>query len=191
MQTFLKFIISILIFAATPVQAIDIVAGAEIAKSCGACHGAEGISSEGIYPHLAGQKAAYLIKQLRAFRDKKRTDIVMNATASQLSNAEINDVAAFYASLKLDVSENVTPANPKIAAKAAMCLGCHGSQGQGRGSFPRLANQQPEYLATQLKAFKTRKRLGGPMNPISNNFSDQEIVELSIYFSRLNISKKP
>ena len=78
----------------------DIVAGKTKAASCAGCHGADGISANPLWPNLAGQKVAYLVKQLKAFRDGARQDPMMSAMARPLSDADIENLAAYYASLK-------------------------------------------------------------------------------------------
>lgn len=79
----------------------DIEAGKQKANMmCTACHGADGIGAAPIWPNLAGQKAAYLEKQLKAFRDGTRTDPSMDAMAKMLSDEDIANLAAYYSSLK-------------------------------------------------------------------------------------------
>ena len=79
----------------------DIAAGkAKAVAVCAACHGVNGIGTTDMYPNLAGQKAAYLVKQLKAFRDGTRNDPIMVNMAKPLSDADIDNIAAFYASLK-------------------------------------------------------------------------------------------
>ncbi len=78
----------------------DAAAGKAKAASCAGCHGANGISAVPTYPNLAGQKAAYTAKQLKAFKDGSRKDPTMNAMAKPLSDADIENLAAYYESLK-------------------------------------------------------------------------------------------
>lgn len=78
----------------------DAAAGKAKAATCAGCHGAAGVSAIPMYPNLAGQKEAYLAKQLHAFKDKTRTEPTMNAMAAPLTDAEIADLAAYYAGLK-------------------------------------------------------------------------------------------
>ena len=79
----------------------DPIAGGEIAKVvCAPCHGLDGISLVAIYPNLRGQKVKYLIKQLEAFRSgERKSPELMNPVASQLSDADIKNLAAFFSSL--------------------------------------------------------------------------------------------
>ncbi len=76
----------------------DAVAGKARAEAvCAACHGANGVSVSDAIPHLAGQRAAYLEAQLRAFKAGTRKQPLMNAMAAQLSAQDISDVAAHFA----------------------------------------------------------------------------------------------
>ena len=85
--------------AAGAVQAADANAGKAKSNTCVACHGAKGVSNNPIYPNLAGQKEQYLAKQIKAFRDGTRQDPIMSAMAKPLSDADIANLAAYYASL--------------------------------------------------------------------------------------------
>lgn len=81
-------------------NAADINKGKAKAAMCAACHGADGISMIPMYPNLAGQKEAYLAKQLRDFKSGARKDPVMAPMAMTLTEDDINNLAAYYASLK-------------------------------------------------------------------------------------------
>jgi cytochrome c553 len=78
----------------------DAAAGAAKAATCNACHGANGVSAVPTYPNLAGQKEAYMVKQLKAFKDGSRKDPTMNAMAAPLSDADMDNLAAHFSSLK-------------------------------------------------------------------------------------------
>ncbi len=94
---------SALILAASANIAIaggDAAAGKAKAASCNACHGVNGISAIPTYPNLAGQKEAYLVKQMKAFKDKSRKDPTMNAMAAPLSDTDMANLAAHFAGLK-------------------------------------------------------------------------------------------
>lgn len=77
----------------------DLEAGKAKSTTCAGCHGASGISAIPQYPNLAGQKEAYLKKQLMDFRGDNRQDPVMSAMAKALSDTDIENLSAFYASL--------------------------------------------------------------------------------------------
>ena len=77
----------------------DAAAGKAKSATCAACHGANGISPNDLWPNLAGQKEGYLVKQMKAFRDGQRADPMMAPMAAPLSDADIEDLSAYYASL--------------------------------------------------------------------------------------------
>jgi cytochrome c553 len=78
----------------------DPAAGKAKAITCQACHGTEGISPNELWPNLAGQKEAYLIKQIKAFKDGVRTEPLMAPMVAPLSDQDVEDLAAFFSSLK-------------------------------------------------------------------------------------------
>ncbi|QYJ89578.1 c-type cytochrome [Shewanella halotolerans] len=78
----------------------DIEAGKAKSMLCAACHGADGISLAPIYPNLKGQKAQYIEKQLKAFKEGTRQDPVMAPMAMPLTDEDIANLAAYYESLK-------------------------------------------------------------------------------------------
>jgi cytochrome c553 len=88
-----------LALSAGNVMAADVAAGKAKAAVCAACHGADGISAIPNYPNLKGQKAAYIVKQLKDFKAGTRKDPVMGAQAAALSDADIENLAAYYESL--------------------------------------------------------------------------------------------
>lgn len=78
----------------------NIEAGKAKAAVCVGCHGVNGVSPNELWPNLAGQKSGYLVKQLKAFRDKKRNDPMMAGISKSLTIEDINNLSAYYASLK-------------------------------------------------------------------------------------------
>lgn len=88
------------VMMASPAFAGDAAAGKGKSMMCAACHGAAGISAVPMYPNLAGQKAMYLTKQLKDFKTGARNDATMKGMVASLSDADMADLAAYYASLK-------------------------------------------------------------------------------------------
>ena len=87
-------------FSTAQAAAGDPVAGKAKATLCAACHGPEGISMADLWPNLAGQKKAYLEKQIKAFRDEERIDPTMLPMVKPLTDQDIKDLAAYFSSLK-------------------------------------------------------------------------------------------
>ena len=92
-------VIAVLSTSSSIAFAGDAAAGKSRAAACGACHGMNGISSNDIWPNLAGQKAGYLTAQLKAFRDGQRKNPMMSPMAAPLSDTDIDNLAAYYSSL--------------------------------------------------------------------------------------------
>ncbi|MGJ8664343.1 MAG: c-type cytochrome [Marinicella sp.] len=93
-------LVTALLMTAGSSFAADIEAGKAKAAVCAACHGAEGISVSPIWPNLAGQKEAYLVKQIKAFKNGERKDPSMAPMVAALTDADIDNISAYYASLK-------------------------------------------------------------------------------------------
>ena len=86
--------------AANVANAGDVAAGKAKAATCAGCHGPAGISMIPTYPNLAGQKEAYLVAQIKAFKDGTRVNAIMAPMVKPLNDADIANLAAFYSSLK-------------------------------------------------------------------------------------------
>lgn len=91
---------SLLLVSANAGFAADAAAGKAKSATCAGCHGPAGVSANPLWPNLAGQKAAYLAKQMKAFRDGERKDPMMSPMAKPLSDTDIENLAAYYSSLK-------------------------------------------------------------------------------------------
>ena len=106
----------------TPAQAQPVAPPAGV-EACKACHGQEGISRNATFPNLAGQKADYLVNQLKAFKAGTRKNDFMAAIAGQLNDAEIHSFAAYWASLPAtpaDPHSGAAPAGPAIPSRAQL-----------------------------------------------------------------------
>lgn len=179
----------------------DPAKGKVLAESiCVACHGVDGNSPTALYPHLANQGEAYLIKQLQAFKSGARVDPVMSGMAATLvDDAAVRDVSAWYASQQAKpapaTNESLIARGKQLwragdAAKGVpACSGCHGPAGKGLpAQYPRLAGQHPEYTETQLKRFRLGERANDPeqmMRAISARLSDADMKAVSEYAAGL------
>ncbi len=167
------------------VHSADLEAGKNKAAVCQGCHGEKGISKNSQYPSLAGQRANYLEYQLVAFQAGKRTSPVMQGMVANLDRQDMKNISAYFSSLTPESAGSDSGMAKKGKNKVAMCLGCHGSNAEGRGGFPRLAGQHPEYLKKQLLNFKSGARTGGPMKSMTSSLSEQDIDEISAYLGSL------
>lgn len=168
-----------------PVQAADVNAGKSKAAVCMGCHGSAGVSNNPLWPNLAGQSGAYIEAQLKNFRSGLRENSTMNAIAKDLTDADIENLAAYFAALPGKSAGGDANLAQKGKEKAPMCMGCHGLELKGNGQFPKLAGQHPKYLVKQLQDFKTGARKAGQMNAITRTFSDEDIKALAEYLGSL------
>lgn len=172
-------------FCAVPVFAADISAGEQKSATCMGCHGPKGKSSNAQWPNLAAQQSTYIVSQLNAFKTGTRNNPMMQSMAANLSDDDINNLAAYYSS-QAPVSAGGDPILAKSGqTKASMCLGCHGSSAEGNGQFPRLAGQHPDYLVKQLSSFKEGVRKSGHMQAIAGTLSEDDMKALAAYFGSL------
>ena len=183
----------------------DPAKGKVIAETvCVACHGADGNSLAAANPHLAGQVEEYIYKQLSNFKsvDGKpavRNNAIMGGMAAPLSDEDMKNVAAWFASQKLKPSaakdEKQLVLGQKIWRQGDFkkgipaCAGCHGPAGAGLpAQYPRLAGQFAEYTEAQLKAFRAEERANDPekmMRMIADKMSDQQIKAVAEYAAGL------
>ncbi len=157
------------------------------AQTCVACHGMDGNSINPLWPDLAGQKPGYLADQLKSFRAGVRTNDLMAPLVKALSDQDINELAAYYASRPLKVAANGNA--DKVSAgehASAYCVSCHGMKGQTANSeWPNLAGQQAAYLQQQLTAFRDGARISTNMNTIVAGYTDEQIEALAAFYSQL------
>lgn len=167
----------------------DAAAGRKKASVCAGCHGAQGVSGNPVWPSLAGQHGEYLVGALHAYKSKARSDPLMTAQAKNLSEADISDLGAYFASLSCKAAPSSSPAQVAAAgkAKAASCAACHGAGGVSANSvWPNLAGQHEAYLANALKAYRTGTRQNPMMAGMAKGLSDTDIGQVAGYFASLN-----
>ncbi len=176
--------------------AADIESGRQKAAACAECHGPDGNSNDPVVPSLAGQPAQFLSGQLFFFREEHRKDPKMSPAAKALSNSDMNDLAAYFASVKPAPPKHVTtPENEQRGLELTQkfrCVQCHSAGLQGQQHVPRIAGQQPEYLRAQLRGFKQRTRsdIDGYMTQMAQPLSDQEIEVLVDYIAGLRTAAR-
>lgn len=171
-------------FATSP-HAADINAGKTKAAACQGCHGAEGVSKNAMWPNLADQTAVYIEAQLNKFKSGGRENTTMQPIASALSDADIKNLAAYFAGLPSKSAGGDASLAKAGQGHATQCMGCHGEKLQGQGQFPKLAGQHPAYLTKQLSDFKSGTRKSGTMNAVAQNLSDDEIKAIAAYLGTL------
>lgn len=164
----------------------DAAAGKQRASSCVACHGADGISPNDTWPNLAGQNAAYLVRILAAYKTGDQKDVAMTPLAQALGNADIQNLAAYYAGLSCKSAPSGTAVGDVAAGKtlAKNCAACHGETGIGSNpAWPTIAAQKPGDLVNVLKAFKAGLRKDPMMAGVSRGLSDTDIANLAAFYA--------
>ncbi|GAB4255455.1 MAG: c-type cytochrome [Methylomicrobium sp.] len=168
-------------------------AGKEKATACAGCHGEDGNSAVSTFPKLAQQHGSYLIKTLNAFKNGQRNNPMMSPIAMGLSDQDMADIAAYYASQKIsansmpvaqvdedDDESSVTQKelddllvlgsdlyrNGDLVNEVSACIACHGPFGEGNrpAAFPALKSQHADYLIKTLTDFKKGERSNNPEN---------------------------
>jgi cytochrome c553 len=173
-------------------HAADVAAGKEKAEVCIGCHGENGISQMENIPSLAGQLDQFVQWQLVFFRAGARKNEQMQPIVEQLSNEDIRNLGAYFASLppfkggkddNPDLSEK-----GKQAAAGRRCASCHTDTYVGTKAVARIAGQREEYLVKALHDYKSGVRSGGAqaaMADVAYPLSDEEITALAHYLAHL------
>jgi cytochrome c553 len=168
---------------------------------CQACHGMDGngIPGQPVWPKLAGQHPQYIYKQLMNFKNNERYNVQMSPMAMPLTEEEVKNLAAYYASLEqsggtaeadlVKKGEQIYRAGNAETGVPA-CTGCHGPAGLGSNlaKFPRISGQHSEYLAQTLQYFRSQERANDPngmMRGVAANMTDEEIEAVAAYIEGL------
>jgi cytochrome c553 len=167
--------------------------GATLALNCTMCHGAQGMSRSDA-PNLAGQYPEVIMKQLSDYKSGKRGSPIMAVLSSNLSAGDINDLAAYYASLPKARTAPTTydeslPALVRVGdpmRNIAPCISCHGGVDQKLGA-PWLEGMPKDYLAQQLQLFKRGERRNDgqlQMRNVAHAMTTDEINAVAIFYAR-------
>lgn len=183
-------------------------AGATKAGICLACHGLNGNSTNAEWPNLAGQNAVYITEQLRMFRAGQRAStpnaIVMTAQSAALTDEDIADIGAYYASTiptGLEADPSYWKAGEALyrsgdrARRIPSCMACHGPVGRGNpgSGYPALRAQHSLYTVTQLNEYAAgtrykdlsgnphQSRNGAMMNTVAARLTAEDIRNLASY----------
>src|ERR1700730_8857425 len=186
-------ILSAAIVGGSFVHAADIAAGKEKAELCAGCHGEAGISQTENIPSLAGQPDQFIQWQLVFFRAGARKNEQMQPIVEQISNDDIRNLGAYFASLA--PPKNSKPDDdPDLSRKGAQaaagrrCASCHTDSFAGTKAVARVAGQREEYLLKALHDYKSGVRSGGGMAAMADvayPLSEEEIVALAHYLAHL------
>ena len=200
------------------------VAGNVLAvQVCAACHGVNGQSQSPMVPNLAGQQKDYLANQLQDYRDRSRSNLYgvqyMWGMAGPLTDKQIQELADYFSKQAPVKASKINLDDPQLARGKEIfekgipdqgviqCNSCHGPNGEGMTTFPRLAGQKAYYLTQQLDVWQhpDQKRfmeVGGNtwaprtitfarprgilMQNVAKNLSDADAQAVATYLSTLN-----
>ena len=180
--------------------ASDIAKGQAKSVVCAACHAVDGNSAIAANPKLAGQSAKYLVKQLHDFKSGKRANAIMAPMAAMLNDEDIENVAAYYASQKVQhmaVDDKYIAVAEKLYRGGdsdrdiPACIACHSATGEGMAAagFPAIGGQHPAYTIATLKAFRSGDRASDAnevMRDVVAKMSDTQIEALAYYLAGLH-----
>ncbi len=180
------------------VSAADLAKAEEIVQGrCFICHGANGESSSPAFPRLAGQNAAYVSRQLADYQSGKRKSSSMQPMVEGLSDDDMKALGAWFEKQEThvhavedrelaDVGRFVYLRGNPFNGVAA-CATCHGKDGHGSVTLPRLAGQHAQYTENQIKQFNRRERTNdnAVMHGIASKLSELETKAVAAYLSGL------
>ena len=182
-------------------QTGDAAAGRTKATTCAACHGVDGNSVTPEWPSLAGQSEAYIVRQLEAYAAGQRADLGMQGFSATLSEQDMHDIGAFYATQILqpkgadpelvELGENIYRGGVPERGIAA-CIACHGPGGHGNpmAGWPRINSQHAAYLRKTLNDYANGTRtsdtdINNVMRNVAELLLEDEVVALSSYIQGL------
>ena len=160
----------------------DVEAGRAAAQACSGCHGADGNVTAADMPTLAGQDAAYLAVSLRTYAQGKRDHAQMVTATTELSDADIESLAAFYARQEPLARKVHIP--PSIADWIERCDRCHGVGGNSSiPRYPSLASQNERYLARVIETYANGERENSTMSAMSQPLRPADIAALAAHYA--------
>ena len=169
-----------------------------VSNACSKCHGYNGVSISPIFPVLAGQVPGYIEIELRLFRQRGRSDpharAFMWGIARALTDEQIKGVARYFSSQP--AVKGSGSSNPALADKGKLlyengtperdieaCTVCHGHNGEGVNSQPRIAGQHRDYFVLEMVQFRSGLRENKVMQHVTEKLTDDEIAALVEYIS--------
>jgi cytochrome c553 len=188
------------------VAAGDPEAGEAKSAICAACHGVDGNSVVSAWPKIAGQHAEYIARQTRMVRDQQRVVPEMYPMVMNLTDEDIDDIAAYYAEQTLQpgvADEALVELGQKIyqAGNAdsgvPACAACHGPAGNGilGAQYPVVRAQHADYTISRLNRYRNGEANGGGdpysaiMVGVAGNLTDEEITAVASYIEGLHMAR--
>jgi len=171
--------------AAAPAPTGDAKRGAVLSDTCMGCHGIDGYRNaypSFHVPKLGGQHPEYVVLALQGYKNQTRFHKTMHAQAVSLSDQDMRDIAAFFAS-EGGIEKAASPVGT-APPKAATCVACHGEGGISVATnWPSLAGQHEDYIVHALGEYKAGLRKDPVMGSQAIGLTPEEIEELAAYFA--------
>lgn len=172
-------------------NAADAANGEKLSQTCLGCHGAPGLRNPGpVYeiPMIGGQNAQYIISSLQAYKAKTRGHKTMQAQASNLTDENMADIAAYFSSMSGNSRTSIANAAKVAMGKKASvtCAGCHGETGNGmpgQDQNPKLGGQYESFIVQALKDYRSGDRRNAIMSGFASGLTIGQIEALAAYFS--------
>lgn len=169
---------------------------------CSNCHGPTGNSKSPNFPNLAGQQEAYLVSQLQGFKGQSRWDPAgyefMWGVSHKLTDKQIQELAAHFAAQKPERQQIEGKSEHVEAGKGIFiagipgkgvppCASCHGPEGRGNATFPRIAGQHADYLVKQLSVFQrsNARPAATLMKTVAHNLTQDNIKNVAAYLQAM------
>lgn len=157
----------------------DAAAGEPATALCGGCHGSNGVSVDAATPSLAGQDAQYLVKAIKSYRTTRK-NWGMQRYVAGLSDKDIDNIAAYYASQAPKAADQVPTSTQELAAK---CDRCHDQDASPTMAAPKMKGQDKDYLVMALRAYRDDKRESSTMHRMSFPYSNAIIDSLASWYA--------
>ena len=171
-------------------QAADVEAGRDAFETCRGCHSASGYSN--VYPtyyvpKIGGQVPAYTVAALKAYKESSRSHRTMMANCYDFSEQTMENIAAFLAESTGGSKQSISNLGDiaKGEKLAETCLSCHNDDTSPSATNPRLAGQHANYMEKAMKDYQSGKRKNPLMKSMVDNLSDDDIKDISAYFTSL------
>ena len=167
-----------------PAKADPASAGKAAAAGCSGCHGETGISNAPGMPSLVGLDPKYIVEAVKAYKTGQRKHDMMKTLVSAITDAELDNIALFYALQKPGKAKTPSPGNQSAGKSAAVaCAGCHGEGGVSTGTAPSLAGQDAQYFIAAMQAYKDASRSDAAMKAPAASVDEGAIKNLAAYYA--------
>lgn len=188
-KSIFAFVCGLLAWAGAPIsaQAVDLEAGKAAFETCRGCHSIPGYSN--VYPtyyvpKIGGQRADYIAAALKAYKEQARPHGTMKANSYDLSDATIENIAAYVEASAGSKSKAAAKGNPVNGKKLAVtCTGCHTSKLKDGGNVPILAGQYGNYLIKVMKDYQSGERNNPVMQSMVSGLSEDDLQDIAAYFA--------